>query len=60
MLRIIRKSFHFNGLSTRFSSDVAGGLMKDEYNVMDSSGKTYHITNYKLESGIVLPEVQVR
>ena len=60
MLRIFRKPSHYNGLLTRLSSDVAGGLMKDEYDIMDSSGKTYHTKNFKLESGIVLPEVQVR
>jgi hypothetical protein len=33
--------------------------MKDEYGDMDSSGDTYVIKNFQLESGEVLPEAQV-
>jgi len=34
--------------------------MKDEYDVMDSSGLNYEIADFALESGVVLPRVQVR
>eukprot|EP00596_Hydrurales_sp_CCMP1899_P007200 CAMPEP_0119037556 /NCGR_PEP_ID=MMETSP1177-20130426/5989_1 /TAXON_ID=2985 /ORGANISM="Ochromonas sp, Strain CCMP1899" /LENGTH=374 /DNA_ID=CAMNT_0006999001 /DNA_START=312 /DNA_END=1436 /DNA_ORIENTATION=- len=34
--------------------------MKDEYGDMDSSGDTYVIKNFQLESGEVLPEAQCR
>lgn len=34
--------------------------MADEYGHMDSSGLTYRRSHYKLESGEVLPEVEVR
>ncbi len=60
MLTKFRKLPRFNRLLTRFSGNAGGGLMKDEYDVMDSSGKTYCAKNFILESGVMLPEVQVR
>ncbi len=42
------------------STYVCGDSMKDEYHEMDSSGLTFHAGDYKLESGVVLPNVEVR
>ena len=36
------------------------GSMRDEYDVMDSSGETFEIRDFVLESGVVMPQVQVR
>ena len=37
-----------------------GGGMEDEYGVMDSSGETYNVPRFSLESGKVLKDVKVR
>jgi hypothetical protein len=34
--------------------------MQDEYGIMDSSGSTFTLKNFVLESGCVLPEAQVQ
>lgn len=48
----------FSGLKGNPTSSISN--MKDEYANMDSSGETYITKNFILESGVVLPEAQVR
>ncbi|GKY97157.1 hypothetical protein MPSEU_000674100 [Mayamaea pseudoterrestris] len=43
-------------LNDSLSSDA----MKDEYGSMDASGNTYAVDNFTLESGVVLPQAQLR
>ena len=46
-------------LSRQFSTGEKTG-MEDEYGKMDSSGETYKVSNFLLESGKVLKNVEVK
>jgi len=61
-MRRLLKSKSFFSLTVRKNmSQKTGtiGEMKDEYGVMDSSGSSYTIKDFQLESGQVLQEAEV-
>jgi homoserine acetyltransferase len=49
-----------NRVAFRRQLSAAKKGMQDEYGTMDSSGETFAVKNFELESGHVLPEAQAR
>lgn len=65
--RIARKSYQYRQNSSSMAAIINSVMpvtpikpaMKDEYGDMDSSGETFIIKNFQLESGEVLAEAHV-
>ena len=59
MFSVSSKSFSTTS-STGAGDDDGTDAMKDEYGTMDDSGETFVVDQFVLESGVVLPQAQLR